>query len=85
MHVIDQTDQRLLRRDRRKQAEDRVADQEAIWRVPCAQTECNAQCISLRGGQAFDTVKHRRAKLMQAGKRQLHLRLDAPSTRKLAT
>ena len=79
--IIDQADERPLLGRLGQQSERRQTDQEAVRRLPGAQAECRAQRVALRPGQARQAAQHRRAELMQAGERDLHLGLDARRSR----
>jgi hypothetical protein len=75
--VIDHAEQRLLLGDRRQQAQHCQPDQEAIGRLPGAQSERHAERLALRLGNPGQPIEHWRAHLLQGGERELHLRLDA--------
>ena len=77
LRVVDDAHERLLLGGVGQQAQDRQPDQEAIRRRSGAQAERRAQRVALRARQMPETVEHRRAQRMQAGERELHLRLDA--------
>ena len=81
LRVIDEAQQRLLLRDVGQQAEHRQPDQETVRRLACAQTERRRQRIALRTGKSLEAIEERRAQLMQAGERELHLGLDARRAR----
>ena len=88
MFVIHDADQGLLLGDVRQQAQDSQGDQEAIRRRTGADPERSSQRIALRGRETVEAIEHRRAQLVQCGKRQLHLRLDTsgaldPAARRL--
>jgi hypothetical protein len=51
-----------------------AADENPVRRVAVGQLECQLQRLAPRYRQALDAVEHRRAKLVQAGERQFHLR-----------
>ena len=77
LRVVDQADKRSLLGHRRQQAQHRQADQETIGRLAGDQPERRAQGVALRARQIVDVVQHRRAQLMHASERELHLRLHA--------
>jgi hypothetical protein len=79
--VVNQADQRLLRRHVGQQAQDGQADQEPVRCRPGADAERRPQRITLRSRQLIEVIEHRRAQLLQSGERQLHLRLDAGRAR----
>ena len=75
--VVDHADERSLLGDVGEQAQHRQPDEEAIRRVAGAQPERRAQRVALRAGERVELPEQRRAQLMQARERDLHLRLDA--------
>ena len=75
--VVDQADQRLFPGHLRQQAQHGQPDQEPVRRRPGGQAERGPQRIALRHRQLPGAAQHRRAQLMQARERQLHLRLHA--------
>ena len=77
LRVIDQADKRLLLSHRRQQTERRQTDQQAIRRRPSTEAEDDVQRVVLGAGQGIEVAEQRRAELMQAGERELHLGLNA--------
>ena len=74
--VVDDTHQRAFAGHVGEQAQDRQPDEEAIgWRAR-HQPERRAQRVPLRPRQPLETIEHRRAQLVQAGERELHLGVD---------
>ena len=85
LRVVDDAHQRLFLGDVGQQAQDRQTDEETVrWR-PCAQAERGRQCVSLRDRETPEPAEHRRAQCMQAGERELHLRLHAGGVNDPAT
>jgi hypothetical protein len=76
MSVVDQDDERVGLRGVGHQRQHREADQESIGRRPSAQTEGDAERITLRRGQPLDAVEKRHTELMQGRIRQFQLRPD---------
>ena len=79
LRVVHDAEQGPLLRDAAEQGQHGEADQEAIGRVAAAQPERRAEGVALRIRQALEAVQPRRAELVQAGERELHLGLDARS------
>ena len=77
LRIVDRAEKRLLVGRIREQAERREADDEAIRCLAVADPERHAHCLALGVGQAVEPVEHRRAELVQAGKRELDLRLNS--------
>jgi hypothetical protein len=75
--VVDDTDQRLLLGDLGDQRQRGQPHQEPVRRSAGAAAEHRRERLALRSGQPAEMVQHGRAELMEAGIRQLHLRLDA--------
>ena len=74
LRVIDQAQQRPVLRRLRQQGQHRQPDQEPVWRTAAAQPERDPQRVPLRSRQPLQATQQRRAQLMNAGERQLHLR-----------
>ena len=81
MSVLDQTEQRPLLGRGGQQAEHGESDQEPVRDVTGCEAQGDVQRVLLRLRQRVESVEHRRAELMDAGERQLHLRLDARDLR----
>ena len=77
LRIVDRTQKRLLLGRIREQAERRQADDEAIRRLAVAEPERHTQSLALGRGQSVEPTEHRRAELVQAGKRELDLRLNS--------
>ena len=77
LRVVHDRDQRPLLGHVGQQAQDGQTDQEAIRGVAVAQPEGRAERVALRAGQALQAIHERRAQLLEAGERELHLGLDA--------
>ena len=77
MGVVDHPEERLLLRHLRKQAEHRKSYDEPVRGSPRAQTKCRGERVALRSGQPLAQIQERRAELMQACVRELHLVLLA--------
>ena len=60
-----------------KQSQDGETEQKPVRRITFGQPECHLQRVALRCRQLPDAVQQRRAQLVQAGKREFHLGLDA--------
>jgi hypothetical protein len=86
LRIVDQAHQRAVLGHLRQQAEHGQADQETIRRRPRLKTERRPERITLRTRQPPEAIQHRPHHLVQAGERQLHLRLHptARSTRRSA-
>ena len=78
--VIDQADQRLLPGCLGQQAQHGQADQEPVRGGPGAEPERGLQRLTLRTRQPVQVSQQRLAQLLQPGKCQLHLGLDARGT-----
>ena len=81
VRVIDEADQRLLLGYVGEQAQHSQPDEEAVRRVAGHQPERRSERIALRPGKSIEPLQHRPAQLVQTGVGQLHLRLDARSSR----
>ena len=81
LRVIDETEQRLLLGHGGQQAEHGEGDEEPVRSTSGRPAQRDAQRIPLRLRKGIETSKHRRAQLMHAGERQLHLGLDARDLR----
>ena len=79
LHVIDDAGQRLLLGSLRHQRQRGQSHQEPVGCRAGAQPEYGRERGLLRGWQFAEVVKQRRAQLMQAAVRQLHLRLNPGS------
>lgn len=79
--IIHDADQRPLLGNLRQQAQHRQTDQKTIRRHTRAEAEGRAERIALRARQALQMAQQRRAELMNAGERELHLGLDSRSPR----
>src|SRR4051812_30392630 len=77
LRVVDHAEQRLVSGHLGQQAQGGETDKEAIRRIPCSQPERRGERITLGARQALEPIQHRRAQLLQAGERQLHLGLDS--------
>ena len=76
LHIVDQAHEGTLFRHLREQAERREANEKAFRRRPIDQAERAPQRSSLRGWQLLGSLRCPGAQqLLQAGERQLHLRL----------
>lgn len=75
--VVDETRQRPLLRGPGQQAQYGQAHQEPVGCGSLPQPERDGQGVPLRSGQPVDSVQQGCAQLVEAGERQLHLRLDA--------
>ena len=71
--VIDDTQQRTFLGDLREQAQDSQGNEEPSRRGTRTQAEHDLQRLALRNRQSLEPIEQRRACLMQAGERQLHL------------
>ena len=80
LRIVEEADQRLSLSDLGQQAEGGQTDHETIRDIAFRQPERHAQRITLRDRESLKLVEHRTAELMQTGKRELHLRLDAPDS-----
>jgi hypothetical protein len=85
LRVIHHTDQRPLLRYLRHQAQHSQTDQKAVRRRTGAEAEGSPKRIALRTRQFVQVGEHRCAELMQAGKGELHLGLDAGRPRDAAS
>ena len=81
LRVVDDTDQRLLLGDLGEQRQRGQPDQEPVGRRAGAAAEYRRERVALRDGQPVEVIQHGRAELVQAGIGQLHLRLNADSSR----
>ncbi len=77
MRIVDEAQERPLGCDRRQQVQHGQAHEKSIGRGSRADTERNAQRVTLRPREGIEVVQYRRAELMQAREGQLHLGLDA--------
>jgi hypothetical protein len=77
LRVLDDAQQRLLLRSRRKQAQRGQSDQEPLWYRPGAQPERRAERVPLGKGKVVDQVQRGHAQLVKRGEPQLHLGFDA--------
>ena len=77
LRVVDDAEQRLLLGHLGQEGQRREPDEESIGRFTRAQPEGRGKRVALRVRQMRETIQHRRAELMQAGERKLHLGLDA--------
>ncbi len=77
LRVVDDAQQRALGSGLGEEAQRRERDQEAVGRGAGRQPQGDAEGRLLRGRQGVEPAEQRRAQLMEAGERQLHLRLDA--------
>ena len=75
LRVIDEAQQRPLRRDLGQQAERGQADQEAVGSRTRRQAQRHTQGRLLRLRKSAQPAEHRRAQLMQSRERQFHLGL----------
>jgi hypothetical protein len=75
--IIHNTQQRTLLRHRREQTQHRQPNEKSLRRGPVAQPEDRLQRATLRSRQLLDAIQQRRAQLMQAGERELHIRLHS--------
>ena len=75
LRVIDHTQQRTLLRHLRQQTQHPQPNEEPIRRGPSLSPNTTRSASTLRSREPLEPVKQRRAQLMQAGIRQLHLRL----------
>ena len=66
---------------RQDEAQHGQTDQKAIRRRTRAEAEGRAERIALRARQPIQMAQQRRAELMNAGERELHLGLDSRSPR----
>jgi hypothetical protein len=80
LFVIDHADERPLLGSFGEQSKDGQAEQKAVRRRPDTHAEGRSHRITLRGRKVLDTIEDRRHQLVQAGERQLHLRLHAGRT-----
>ena len=76
LRVVDEAEQRLLLRDLREEGKRPEGNEEAIGRVPGREAERDAQSMLLGLRKTIELAEHRRAELMEASKRELHLGLD---------
>jgi hypothetical protein len=83
--VVDQAEQRSLRRDFGEQTQRGQPDDEAIGRRSSCQAEHRAQRVALWPRKSSEMVDHRGAQLMQCREGELHLGLDASRSGKPAT
>ena len=81
--VVDDAEQRPLLRHLGHEPEHGEPDQEAVRRRPGGHAEHGPERVALWGRQPLHPVEHRRAQLVQARERELHLRLhpDGPGDR----
>ena len=82
--IVDYADERPALGNRRQQTEHAQTDDKAIGSLFRAQAECRRERITLRSGQALPEIKHRAAQLMQTRIGQVHLGLNAGSSRDAA-
>jgi hypothetical protein len=75
--VVDQAEQRTVFGDLGQHVEHGQPDQEPVWRSPAAQPERHTQGGLLRPRKRTSVVEQRCAQLVQAGERELRLRLCA--------
>lgn len=75
LRVVDEQQQRLLLSGFGEQPENPEADDEAVRSSAGAQAERDLERRTLRIGQPLEVRRQRRAHLMQAGERELHLGL----------
>ena len=75
--AVHDAQQRTAFRDRREQAQDGQPDQQSVGRRPRGQTKSCPRRVPLRFRQRVEAIQHWRAQLVQRGKWNLHLRLDA--------
>ena len=73
LRVIDQAQQRPVFRRLRQQGQHRQPDQEPVRRTAAAQPERDPQRVALRGREPLQAIQQRRAQLVNASERQLHL------------
>jgi hypothetical protein len=81
LRVVDDAGQRLLLGGLGEQRERGQPDQEPVGRSAGAAAEHRGERVALRDGQPAKMVQHGRTELVEAGIGQLHLRLDASSSR----
>ena len=73
LHVVNHADERLFLRHLGQQGQHRQADKETIRSIPAPQAESSPQRIRLGSWQPHQAVEERRAELVQARERELHL------------
>ena len=81
LRVVDAAEQRPLARDLGQQAERGQRDQEAVGRRAGRRPKATRSAARCGSGSASSRAEQRRAELMQARERQLHLGLDAGDLR----
>ena len=81
MRVINETEQWLLLGHGGQEAEHGEGDEEPVRSTSGRPAQRDAQRIPLRLRKSIEVSKHRRAQLMHAGERQLHLGLDTRDLR----
>jgi hypothetical protein len=77
LRIVNETEQWLLLGHGRQQAEHSQGDEEPVRSTSGRPPQSDAQRVTLSPWKSIETSKHRRAQLMHAGERQLHLGLDA--------
>ena len=77
LRVIDEAGEWVSVRQVGQQSQDGETEQKPVRSIAFGQPECHPQRVALRCRQVLDAVEHRRAELVQAGKREFHLGLDA--------
>jgi hypothetical protein len=77
LRVIHDAQKGAFCRGLREQAQYRQSDQESIRRGTLGEPENDLKGLALRNRKPPQAIEHRRAELVQACERQLHLGLDA--------